>query len=285
MGLFSRRKVVHLPDLPPSPIVAPAGPPLADRLGLCVGLAQDHLPWVKDLGIKYIRMPVFGGLWKDAAYRESVLVSMREYDSAEIHGIVVIHDTPTFSELHKFGMEVAEILPVGWLLQYHNEMNIISGFNPQLLFADPLQRGDEYADYLMDFAVDTDALLVVGGLVGDPRDFLRGMSWGDKPKPSRVAVHCYGYPPYNQLTQRVAELREVVPDAKIYCTEIGSEGGVTNAETYQLDLEGTVTTLMRDPCPITRAYWYSLDSADGFGLVKNGYTTTSYHWLKERLHA
>ena len=290
MGLFRRRKVVHLPDLPPSPVSQPAPvvEPMAQRLGLCCGWASEHLPWVQDLGVKHIRVPVFYGLWQDPNYRHSVIFDAERYAKADISGVVVVHDAPTITELYRLAVDVSRYLPAGWVLQLHNEMNIeTQQFRPHFYGDTVRDRGRQYGQLLIHVRANAACAVLPGGLAGDPREFLRGML--EAGPVTSVALHCYGYPPYNQMTKRVLEAREVVPDAEFYITEVGSEGGKADQWTYDSDLNGTIYTLGNQHVPVKRAYWYSLDSSDGFGLLnmtneQKAFTTEAYNIFKRAMN-
>jgi hypothetical protein len=94
--------------------------------------------------------------------------------------------------------------------------------------------------------------------------------------PPIVACHCYGQPVRIQAAARAAQVRDVLPDARVWYTEIGSELGMRSDEAQVRDLTEAVAAA--GAARVERLYWYRLDGPErGFELVTAGRPRAAWH--------
>ncbi|HYD53124.1 MAG TPA: hypothetical protein VEA99_10865, partial [Gemmatimonadaceae bacterium] len=171
-----------------------------------------------------------------------------------------------------FLASVAAKVPTSVRLQLHNEQNDPGRtWTPRLRGGSQGEWGEDYARLYARTreALDARGLkhsLVVGGLVGDPRPFLRGMRRAGITPPI-VACHCYGRPVRVQVAERADQVRDVFPGARVWYTEVGSEVGMRDDAGQARDLAEAVEAA--HAARVERLYWYRLNGPErGFELIR-----------------
>ena len=253
-------------------------------LGLNIGDVAPALRWLREADTRHVRL---GCYWRNMldprrhaqlgnqTVERHFLGEVQAATRAGLDVLVVVHHAPD-DDLYGRGFPafiagLAAKLPRAVTLQLHNEQNDPGRhWTPRLRGDRQEQWGAEYARL---FARTHEALverghphrLICGGIVGDPRRFLRGMRDTGLRLPDVIACHCYGRPATSQVSERAPQVREVLPNAEVWYTEVGSESGMTNGDAQAREVADVVTATRR--AGAERLYWYRLERDRGFELI------------------
>lgn len=240
-------------------------PPLAFGMGVH-GSPAPLIANLKATGVKWIRLTFYYQAVDDTTWQRYIA---RDLDTLSANGLsidLVIHSTP-WNDPDGVGIPhaVAELIRQhpGAIdaVELYNEENVgVDYWRPVLPGANDYERGRAYAaryQAMRDTIAQLIPLLrvpvVTGGTAGGPSEFLRGIKEAGV-TPDIVAVHAYGWPPYNQLDDVVRQARTIFPHVSVWATEVGSEGGRTDTTTLKLDIAGVFAWMRWNPD--VRVFWY-----------------------------
>lgn len=275
--LFGRNNMPPTATVPPG---APLPPIASSRLGVCAHvLPGPALDWLVRAQIEHVRITCYwDGVNRIASMRDEFFTQVNELAQIGVRPLVVFHQSPVSDpDGGGLGAFVAGVLlntsgKIG-AVQLYNEMNVgdAAPFTPKLPGRTERERGRVYGDRLKAYypvikAAQPDVKIVLGGIAGNPTDFLLGVCDRAPVFFDAVAVHCYG-DPVEQLITATQQARDVlnvcgVPrTVPIYATEVGSERGraaFSDGDHAQVVDVLNCLTAMRDgrAAGVDRLYWY-----------------------------